>query len=677
MDIQVTPNGIEIVRQGLPTCSSTCSVTCSDEKLERLDTVRRDQEVTTRFAGHVTVTDQWHEADGLLVLRRQWSLKKPGAYRLHNYFFYDDDGKENQVLIPAVWYEDNEQGKGSYPTVEQGAYWAFKENRMPIPGCIQLFNGDSVFCCATSPAEDMEHLCSSSWDTHGIRMTIPGYEWPYSYRGKCALVSTADEPHPCIEITEPTMYERTFWIQIKHSKDRLGTYKLFIDAIRKQLPLPEPQDCSWDMYNEAKTTRILNLIQKSSAGEAFLKMGEGNGEFQPVYEFTAASFLVKSLEAATCLVVQDPMAGDPAARKRISQLFAFPDDASLLVTVARLIGLFFLRAESPQGIYRDCYDLEKKYFGGYLGIGEHQEFKDLVNSRCNGEAMKQYVLLYKALRDQGVEVPEFLELAKRVAVFYCDNQLSTGSFGRWWTPVGMPVNTLGTNGAYIGSFMISLLSVLGEQDELRGHILSSVHKAYAFYSEMADEGAFYADTLDADSCDKEAGLALLAFFLDLYELQPDARYLESAVQAANFVSLWIWQTDQAFPQDSPLAVEHFSTTGMTSVSIAHHHMDFYGMAIAYDFLRLHEATGDAFYYDQALLMMNACRQLVGTKERPLGRSPEFLGWQPEQINYTDWDYFNRPSNFCGVYDIDIAWVNVLGLGAYLKIKGRYPSVLHM
>ncbi len=674
MKLNVSSKGTEVVLKGLPVCSSTCSVTCSGEKLERLDTVSRGRTVVTRFSEKVVVTDSWRECGGILALRRQWRLTKPGAYRLHNYFSYDDGGKENQVIVPAVWYQDNEHGVGRYPSRRYGDYWAFKENRMPVPGCIQLSNGESVFCCAVSPAEDIGHVCSSSWDSHGIRMTIPGYEWPYGYQGKTALVDTSGEVPPCIEVTAPTVYERTFWIQLEEGKDQLASYRRFVTSLRELLPLPKPIVCGWESYNDAKTTRILNLVQRSPAGEAYLKMGEGNGEVQPVYEFTSASFLIKSLEAAACLVLQPASSGDPSARTRLSELFNLPDDDSLLPTIAEKIGRFFLRAESAPGIFRDCYDIKRDYFGGYLGIGEHQEFKDLVNSRCNGEAMKQYVLLYKALEQRGRIVPEFLEVAKRVAAFYCDNQLSTGSFGRWWTPTGMPVNTVGTNGAYIGSFLVELLSVLDDEN-LRGDVRSAIHKAYGFYSEMAEEGLFYGDTLDADSCDKEAGLALLAFFLDLYELTPDPRYLESALKAADFVLLWIWQTDQVFPDGSPLARERFSTAGMTSVSVAHHHMDFYGMAMAYDFLRLHEATGIDFFFDQALLMMNACRQLIGTADNLLGRSSDFLGWQPEQINYTDWDYFDRPANFCGTYDIDIAWVNVLGLGAYLKLKRRFPAVL--
>ncbi|MFH2002918.1 MAG: hypothetical protein ABIK28_24840, partial [Planctomycetota bacterium] len=113
----------------------------------------------------------------------------------------------------------------------------------------------------------------------------------------------------------------------------------------------------------------------------------------------------------------------------------------------------------------------------------------------------------------------------------------------------------------------------------------------------------------------------------------------------------------------------------TSVSVAHHHLDFYGMAIAYDFLRFSEFSGDAFYADQAYLMLQASLQLVASSRDLLGRTQLDLGWQPEQMNHTAWDYFNRSERHAGYYDIDIAWVTVLGLWAYQRISARYPEAL--
>jgi hypothetical protein len=113
---------------------------------------------------------------------------------------------------------------------------------------------------------------------------------------------------------------------------------------------------------------------------------------------------------------------------------------------------------------------------------------------------------------------------------------------------------------------------------------------------------------------------------------------------------------------------------MTSVSVAHHHLDFYGMSIGYDFLRLWEASGTDIYRKNALLMINACRQLAGEGLRGSPAAAGADGWQPEQINHTNWDYFNRVDHSKGFYDICIAWVTVLGLGAWLKIEKRFPEV---
>lgn len=112
---------------------------------------------------------------------------------------------------------------------------------------------------------------------------------------------------------------------------------------------------------------------------------------------------------------------------------------------------------------------------------------------------------------------------------------------------------------------------------------------------------------------------------------------------------------------------------MTSVSVAHHHMDFYGLYIAVDFLRLWRHTGEEIYHRQASLLSNACRQLVARPEHELGKDPQMTGWQPEQINYTLWDYFDRPECMKGHFDICIAWVSVLQLGAMQEIRERKLS----
>ena len=92
------------------------------------------------------------------------------------------------------------------------------------------------------------------------------------------------------------------------------------------------------------------------------------------------------------------------------------------------------------------------------------------------------------------------------------------------------------------------------------------------------------------------------------------------------------------------------------------------MLVALLFERLSKASGDPFWHRQAVMMENASRQLVATEADMLGRSEAYYGWQPEQMNHTDWDYFDREDQIRGTFAIDIAWVAVLGYGAWLTLQ---------
>lgn len=636
--------------------------------------------ITAEFGALGTIEDHIEQQGDLLILARTWNLLKKGSYRLQASFSYQDEELDNTLFIPALWYQDNSKGKGCFPSLEKSESWSFLETRMSIPCCAQLSNGKRLFTCATEPSCDEKFVASVTTERHGLILSIPGSEWPFSYQGKQSLVDTSHAPLPFLAVPEEGLtYTRTFYLANQHNKSSAEGYCSFVEELNRHSTPDTSRGLCWELWFEYKLTRLINLVQKHDQGLAYLAMGEGNAEVQDVYAFTSASFLVKSLQGANELAsltyYKPKTQALTRARADLAAKFSIPNDQFLLAETAKRIGDFFLQAERSDGVFQDNYDLVRNIWGGYLGIGEHPEFKSMVNSRCNGEAMKQYVLLSLTLRNLGFEEGSFISLTRRVARFYCEAQLSSGSFGRWWTEKGKPGDIQGTNGAYIGSFFCTLIPLLNDDDPLKADLLSAVHQAYSYYSELAYEGAFYGDTLDADSCDKEAGMALLSFFLDLYSLEHDKRLLESARLAAQFIVQWIWQCNSFLPKDSMLGQRHFHTRGMTSVSVAHHHLDFYGMAIAYEFLRFASWTGDMFYQDQAKLMIEACRQLVATETDQLGRDDTFIGWQPEQLNHTAWEYFNRSHAMQGYYDIDIAWVTVLTLGSFQMIKQEFPFML--
>ncbi|MFA7168105.1 MAG: hypothetical protein WC096_04320 [Sphaerochaetaceae bacterium] len=606
----------------------------------------------------------------LIVLSHTWHYAQKGEWRM-----YIDLScpalSDGDALVPCVWYRDNTSGEGCFPSAKKGKRWSFLETRMSMPCSIQLSNGHWALSASLNATEKQETLASVAWGNGTIIYAIPGCEWPFSYQGKKRLEPSSMNISPRCEFGQHQTYTRTVYVRSAQCNGELAAYEQYVRSMEAFSPPPFIPLLSWDAYGVSKLAHLLSLVRKAPNDLAYVSMGEGNGTMQDIYRFTAGSFLVKGVEAAVAFANTrdcDDVHVD-MQKERISKLFHIRNDEKLLRRLALKMGRYYLKCEK-NGIYQDCVNLQTGEIGGYLGVSEHPEFKTMVNARCTGEAMANYIRLYQALGKLGIVETKFIESPKRVARFFCDCQLSDGSFGRWWTKEKRPGNTKGTNGAYIAMFFTILLPLLDKNDPLYGSVKSSLLQACSFYSEMTDNGEFFGDTLDADACDKEAGVALLSLFLHAYDLFGDGRYLAIAKEAASFILIWVWQQDSFLPPSSPLGKRGFHTQGMTSVSIAHHHLDFYGMEIAVLFHLLAQATNDGFYQRQANLMENACRQLIGTEKDCLGRDPTlFYGWQPEQINHTDWDYFDRPNGGNGCFDIDIAWVNVLGYDNYLILKG--------
>jgi hypothetical protein len=74
-------------------------------------------------------------------------------------------------------------------------------------------------------------------------------------------------------------------------------------------------------------------------------------------------------------------------------------------------------------------------------------------------------------------------------------------------------------------------------------------------------------------------------------------------------------------------------------------------------------------------MIDACGQLISDKKDLLGRSQNFIGWQPEQVNQSNWDYMLRFFGTKGRFHTCVAWPVVLTLGAMLDIRERFPDLL--
>lgn len=608
------------------------------------------------------VTDEIVCSQGLIRVRRLWKVFKKGKWQLM--FDYAPEAVLSEWLVPAVMYERNEKGEGKYARggIEKG--WSFREDRIPIPSCSILHNGKEWQSVFTSPSESEGEI--SSIKTHSItgrpalQIRTPYTEEPFTYTEKGILLgglSAKTEGHFNVNKV-PFEYARTFYIaggKFTHSSEiYTSLWTLAMKEFEREGCKPAQRD--WSEIAALKLRHLEYLLIDEPEITA-VKQGKGNGLFQSFYEYTSGSFLSKSLEAA---VIFARVANDTGKREYTEK--------------AERIGEFFLKGALPNGLHRDCYSLKTKEWGGYIGIGTPPELAAGANARCNGEVMVNYLRLYSLLKSVGIVRHEFLNVAEKNVLFYIRHQLQNeeeGSFGRWWSVDGIALNTLGTNGAYIISLLVELEKVTGKRDDIDAALL----KAGKYYAALIDNNGFYADTLDADCTDKEAGCALLRAFLDLYERSHDEFYLKYARLAAGYVLSWMFIYNVAFNPKSMLGKRGFRTKGMTAVSVAHHHLDFYGLSIAYDFLRLWEATQDILWKKCALFLIDACGQMVSSEKDLLGRSRDFTGWQPEQIDQTNWDYKTRFMGTKGRFHTCVAWTVVLTLGAMQDIRARYPDIL--
>ena len=608
------------------------------------------------------LSDRFTFSEGLVRVDRSWKISQPGSWQLG--FGYCPDPNLRQWLVPSVMYDRNVMGSGRFPRGDIDTGWSFREDRIPLPSCSILHNGSDWQAVFAAPSRDDAHISSIKTclrdDKPAFEIRVPYTEEPRTYTEKGIVIgglSKAGERLFKIAKT-PFLYSRSFYIAYGRCQHISEIFMRLADLALGEFAAPGggPPAADWSEIASLKFNHLRYLLIDDSKITA-IKMGRGNGLFQSFYEFAAGSFLVRGLEGATIFARAGKESGD---RKYLD--------------IAERIGEFFLAGALPNGLHRDCYSLKDGRWGGYIGVGTPPELQDGANTRCNGEVMVNYLRLYRLLKEEGRDRPEFRDLAAKNAAFYLEHQLGgveEGSFGRWWDISGSPMNTLGTNGAYIVSLLVELEKITGRRDDID----RALEKAGRYYASLVDKNAFYADTLDADCVDKEAGVALLRAFLDLYERSHSEFYLRYARLSAGFVLSWMYTYSVAFDPRSPLGRRDFKTQGMTSVSVAHHHLDFYGFYIAYDFLRLRQASGEELWKRCALIMIGACSQLISNPRDRLGKSEDFLGWQPEQLNQTNWDYKHRILGAKGRFHTCVAWTVVLTLGAMLDIRQRFPDIL--
>lgn len=585
-----------------------------------------------------------------ITILRRWALEVSGNLRIG--FAVESDLDPVRWIVPSVMYDGNKIGSGSFPRGGPEVGWSFREDRCSLPSATIVADNRNSLALATEAAKEEKYLSSNTTRAglDGIRLSIeiPFIERPYSYRRKFYWLGKGSAArYEWLVCDGPFNYERRFYLRVGPGGSYF--YEPFVREMLDGIKTESGKRADWATVLRNKAEHVLTnhyIDWRTITG--FLTYVDGH--HLPLINSLQAGFLGKNIEIALSLYRIGLITGDERARR-----------------AAIKTADFFLGGRIDNGLLFTDYQLAR---GRWVGLNIPYR-KDEVNTRTMGEAAISYLRLHKLAETKGEANPQWRETAQALAAFFRDRLPDNGNPGKWWTIEGRLSDTSSTNGAYL----VPVLLRLADEDSDQS-LLDTAVRIGDYYLENVVENEIYAgDTLDADCIDKEAGHAILRAMLELYRATGESRFLSGARRAAAYVATWIFGYDVPYEPRSRLGNYNFHTTGGTSVSVAHHHLDPYGIAIAVDYLDLGKLTGDDFWKRLARHMIDYSRQLNSTEEDTFGYARDYLGHQPEQVVHTDWAYYLPAVTPRGSFFSNILWVPALTMGAILDLRARHPETM--
>ena len=192
-------------------------------------------------------------------------------------------------------------------------------------------------------------------------------------------------------------------------------------------------------------------------------------------------------------------------------------------------------------------------------------------------------------------------------------------------------------------------------------------KAFDFYYDTYLRHSIAAGgALDTYCIDKESAGPVLRAALLLYRQTGNRNYLQKAENVAHYLMTWCFYHDVVFGQDTDCAMMDLRTTGGTSVSTAHHHLDCWGAFYVPDMAQLYELTGNSAYLHQARMLWDFTVQYISDGSLMLHGMLRMPGAQNEAVIQCNW---HSPDEDKGrLNDWLIIWVKTFQLDAYYGLK---------
>ncbi len=594
------------------------------------------------------IKDKIEEGKNSLQVERSWEIKKRGEFKLP-FKIFSPYSLENWI-IPCVNYNGNPKGEGKFPKPALDEGWSFREDRIGIPSCSIIKDDNGPIAFFTSPAKTEDEISSilTKSEDSGVSLVnlTPFSEKPRRHTNKWYLGDLPSAREEFFHVSTDFEFSRKFYILWEDDPE--SSYHSLLNRIWKKLSPNFETHKDWSKNAELRINHIIrNLYAEQKEAAGFLS--SIHWSMVPINNTFSGGFVGKNPEIALSLYKAYLDSGEEKLKEISTKVLDF-----------------FTNAQLSNGLLLSEYQLAKKKWTGLHFLG-----KTDCSTRMMGEMTYNFIRAHRTAIEEDSN-PKWLEIGKNFCEFMVQNQPENGNFGKWYTPKGKLSDSSGANGAYVIWPLVELYKKEGSNDYLD----SAVQCAEFLIENFVEKDLYWGDALDSNCIDKEGGHSILRALLLLHDVTGDDYFLEFAEKVGNYVLTWMYFYDAPFSEGSPLGKRDFRTVGGTSVSTAHHHLDPYGAAIAYDWLKLWRKTGNEVWKEYAIAALDFVHQLVATKEDPLNLPPYFEGWQPEQVNQTDWDYVSNTIWGRGTFKSITAWVPALVLGAFFDIREEFPKVMN-
>ncbi len=563
-----------------------------------------------------------------------------------------------QYIIPCLIYNGNRIGKANTPKGldYQGQPWVFAYDRMGIPSCTITENKESGFALFASArdAVSLESACSLLKNSNGTfkhRIYHPVTEAPVSYTGKDRMTDRLDryftlQPNESVTV-EVLAFECTPMWENYTSANLIDSLCSAFDM--KKTPAL-PSDRVWELgisYIKSLLYKYRghDMIVTHFAPNAYARMSCGLLSDQALSELLANpenTKLVTHERFELGWADQGMLNARHLANEALKN-----KDKELLDTA---IGIFdsWISTQRENGL---LYALFERNFG-------EQKPEHRTVDTCNmGWAMREAVEMHSMLAKNGIDKPEYLTFAKRLADFFVNNYSDEAGFGKLWSIDGECIDSKGSVGGFV---LLGILYVYSATKDKR-YLDCAVKASDLYFERDLDKFVCLAGALDCESVDKESAYPFIKSSLMLYDITNKDIYLERAQKAAYYFTSWMFFYDVITSADSDFNVYGYHTTGGTAISAEHNAIDAWASITVPDLWRLYKLTGKKNWLKTAKAMW--CNSILGiaTEDnrefhgqiRPVGSQNEGFfqcRWTKYRPTCEDRGHFNDClSAWCGAF----------------------------